>query len=439
MRVSSNTNQIDSVRGNISPMADDFPGAVDLPERHRVDAAKNRRQLDVDRKQSMQSMGKMLGDLSDVVNDMRNPSSFQNMLVESSHGDILTGEITGPANAGTYEFEVNSLARPSRILAHAFPDKDKTPVGFGFLSVNLNGKDHNVEIEPGSRLIDVAEAINSSVSDVKASIVNTGQKDDPFTLMVTSLTSGVQASIKMDPDTTFLDVARTMEGRDLEMSFEGIAIQRPVNGVADLIDGVSLRGISAAPGVAVSLEVKPDKEQASDRVRSFVQQYNGIQAFGREQLSKRIGESGTVAGDSSMRQVTSALQSVMQEGNLFNFGITTDPKTGQLQLDESKLSMALNNNYDQVVGLFVSNGGNSGLAEKMQSVIKGLQSKSSGALGQRIQGLEQRIRKQDDDIARKEQQLQDKTDQLKKKMSLINSRMSAINAEDAQLTQRLTP
>jgi flagellar hook-associated protein 2 len=257
--------------------------------------------------------------------------------------------------------------------------------------------------------------------------------------MVTSLTSGVQASINMDPDTTFLDVTRTIDGRDLEMSFEGIAIQRSVNGVSDLIDGVSLKGISAAPGVAVSLEVRPDKEKASDRVRSFVQQYNGIQAFGREQLSTRIGESGALSGDSSMRQVTRALQSVMQEGNLFNFGITTDPKTGQLQLDESKLKMALANNYDQVVGLFVSDGGNSGLAEKMQSVIKGLQSKSSGALGQRIQGLEQRIRKQDDDIARKEQQLQDKTQQLKKKMSLINSKMGAINAEDAQLAQRLTP
>ena len=106
--------------------------------------------------------------------------------------------------------------------------------------------------------------------------------------MVTSLTSGVQASINMDPDTTFLDVTRTIDGRDLEMSFEGIAIQRSVNGVSDLIDGVSLKGISAAPGVAVSLEVRPDKEKASDRVRSFVQQYNGIQAFGREQLQAQI-------------------------------------------------------------------------------------------------------------------------------------------------------
>lgn len=437
MRVNSNMSRFDVTHANASSMSDDLRESVELPEKHQVEAAKNRRQIDVERKQSIQSMGKKLGDFSAIVGDMRNPDSFQNMLVESSRGDILTADVTGPAEAGTYEFEVKSLARPGRILAQAFPDKDKTEVGFGFLSVNVDGVDHDVEIAPGARLVDVAEAINTSVSGVRASIVNTGQKNDPFTLMVTSLDSGVQTSIKLDPDTTFLDVSKTMNGQDFEFSFEGIGIERPVNGVSDLINGVSLKGVSAAPGVNVSLQVKPDKQKVSDKVQSFVQQYNDIQSFGRDQMAKKPGESGSASGDSSMRQVTQALQSVIQEGNLFSFGITTDPKTGQLQLDESKLSMALASNYDEVVGLFASNDGKGGLAEKMQTVINRLQNKSSGAVGQRIQGLEKRIRRQDKDIEKKEQQLQAKTDELKKRLSLIDSRIGALSSQETHLTQRL--
>jgi len=438
MRISSNTNHYDVANAKASSMGDDLRQSIELPEKSQIESAKSRRQIDVERKQSIQSMGKKLGDLSAVVDSMRNPSSFQKMLVESSHGDILTGEVTGPAIAGSYEFEVKSLARPSRILAHAFPDKDKTAVGFGFLSVNIDGVEHGVEIAPGARLIDVAEAINTSISGVRASIVNTGHKDEPFSLMVTSLDSGAQTSIKLDPDTTFLDVSKTMTGQDFQLAFEGIGIQRPDNGANDLINGVSLKGVSAAPGVNVTLQVKPDKQQASDKVHSFVQQYNDIQSFGREQMSKKAGESGAALGDSSLRQVTQALQSVVQEGNLFSFGITTDPKTGQLRLDESRLSMAIANNYDDVVGLFASDGGNSGLAEKLHSVINRLQSKSSGALGQRIQGLEQRIRRQDNDIEKKEQQLQVKTDQLKKRLSLIDSRIGALSSEETHLTQRLS-
>ena len=437
MRVSSTIHSMNGGSANASFTTDDLQQPAEFPEAHQIEAARNRRQIDVERKQFVQSMGKMLGDFSSVVDEMANPAIFKSMQVESSQGDILSGEVTGRPDAGTYEIEVKSLARPSRILAHGFPDKDQTPVGVGSLSLSVNGLEHDVTIAPGSKLIDVADAINSSVSGVKASIINTGAQDEPFVLMVTNLSSGAQTDIELDPDTTFLEVSKKFDGQDLEVSFEGIQVKRPVNAVADLVSGLNLKGKSAAPGVNVAVQVNPDKRQASDKVRAFVDQYNAIQSFGGKQTTADVSGSSLIQGDSSVRQVTRSLQAVIQDGDLFKFGITTDPKTGKLQIDDSKLSMELANNYDQVVSLFASDGDNVGLADRLKSVIRGLQSKTDGALGQRLKGLEQKIRRQDQEIEKRELQLQYKSDQMKKRLSAIESRMGSLAAEGTALNQRI--
>jgi flagellar hook-associated protein 2 len=437
MRIESNFLTFPGAHSDMMPLARENLELGNSPEHVQIESARSRRQVDVERKQSIQSMGSMLDSLSSLADGLKNPRSFQEMVVESSNPEVVGGETDGTYPAGTYEVEVQALARTGKFFSHGFPDKDETYVGFGFLSVDLNGENHPVVIEPGAKLKDVADAINDTVSGVRAMIVNTGHKDEPYTLMLSSLTPGEQVSFSVDTDTTLVDFSKKIDGQDLKFRFEGVDIQKSTNNVTDLVEGLMIHAKSVVPGAKTTLQVKPDTEKTSDKVKSFVEQYNQIQSFGRQVNVDQNDDANFSRKDPLLRQVTTSLQSVIGQGNLFDIGITTDPKNGQLRLDESRLKSVLQSSYDKVAKLFVSDTGGDGLAEKLQLVIKSLKDKSTGAVAQRINGLEQRIRRQDRDIERKEEQLQTKAAEIGKRLSMIESRMNSQMSHKSYLDYRM--
>lgn len=437
MRVDSNLRQIEAPDRDSSLVSHRLPKAVEQQEDQHVEAAKNRRQNDVARHQSLLSMGKMLGGFSDIVDEMKNPFAFELMRAESSNQDQMITSVTGRAIPGTYDLEIKSIARPGKILTQTFPDQDQTPVGVGFLSVAIGNVAHDVPIPPGSHLRDVADAINDAVPGVRASIINTGQSDEPFALMVRGLEAGESASIRLDSDTTFLDAAKQFEGRNLELEFDGVSVARSTNTINDLIEGVHLQAKSATSGERITLNVRSDTQQVEDKVRTLVAKFNQINTFDVDEGESNDPVRSGVQSDASVRQVIRELQSAIHDPNLSKLGIQTDPKTGQLKLDDLKLKMALTNNYEEVVETFASSGGKTGLAEKLHAVLERLQSPSHGAVGLRIRSLEQRIRRQDREIEQKEQRLESKKNQAQKRISDVNAKIEASTAQLAVLSERL--
>lgn len=405
-----------------------------------VESAKQRRQLDVDRKQAFQSLGQLLSDFSSATDDMIDPSRFRKLKAESSDPGVLETRLTGFAKEGQYDISIDQLATAPRQIFSGFPDKDKTPVGFGFLSLKLGENAHDVEIPPGATLSDVASIINEKSIGVRASIINTGRDaDDKFVLMIKGADGVGTSNIMLDPDTTFLNSERQDAGSSLKATFEGVDIKRDGNNLDELVDGLSLQAKSARPGQSVSIAIKPDLEQTAGQVTEFVKQYNQLQSFTRMQTQKSetTGEAGLLSGDGAVRQASRSVQNVVQGVALHDVGISTDPKSGQLKLDETKLKFALNNNHESVVGLFASKDGQVGLAEKMSRVIKSLKDRANGPVGLRLKGLDERIRRQDRDIEKKERSLEAQKIRLKEQFASINSRMQVMESQNQFLSSRL--
>ncbi len=414
-------------------------GAV--PVDAALESARNRRQIDADRKDAFQSLGQLLSDFSSATDDMVDPRRFRKLKAESSDPNVLEAQLTGFAKEGQYDISINELARAPRQIFSGFPDKDNTPVGFGFFTLDLDGNSHDVEIPPGSTLGDVASIINEKDLGVRASVINTGDDgDDKFVLMIKGINSGEASSISLDPDTTFLNLDRQDVGSTLKANFEGVDIKRDGNNLDELVDGLSLKAKTAKPGQAVSVAIKPDLDQTANQVTEFVKQYNQLQSFTRMQTQKSetTGEAGLLSGDGAVRQASRSVQSVLQGSNLHDVGISTDPKSGQLKLDETKLKLALNNNHESVVGLFASTEGKVGLAEKMSQVIKSLKDKTNGPVGLRLKGLDERIRRQDREIEKKERSLEAQKMRLKEQFASINSRMEVMESQNQFLASRLS-
>lgn len=426
--------KIQGIGGMVGPgMVDNIMEAERLP----IDSAKQRRDRVSTNRNDFKTFDGLLDNFGKSLDGLKTKTSFTKLTLETSHPELLEGSASSFAKPGSYEFEVEGLAKPHRELAFGFADADKTPVGFGFMRVGVAGNIHDVTIPPGATLQDVAQKINESADGVKAMVVNTGQKEDPFRLLVSSVDSGKDAVLSIDPDTTFTDFNGITEPQNLRMKFEDVDVQRKGNKLDDLIEGVSLRAKQAAPGTKIQVDVKQDVEKTGQGLKDFVKQYNEISAFARAQsnVNPTTGKAGTLSGDSSLRTSIRQLQNNMSsvrvgaEGlTLADIGITTDPHSGSLVVDDNKLKDALNKDYDGVAAVFANTERGPGLAQKLSDSIHQLRDRQSGAVALRLKGMDQSIKQQEQHIQQQEERLGEKRKRLESTFASLDAKLAGMRS-----------
>ena len=415
-------------------------------EKLPVEAAKKRKEKVVTEKKEVDKLTKLVADLDKATNAVKTQSDFYHLKVESSHPDIIDGTIKGPAAVGSYEFEVRGLARSDKQLAYGFPDKDQTSVGFGYMEIEREDKEpFEVTVEPGSTLEKVAMQINDAQAGVRAMVINTGYKPDSYRLLVLSEQSGKEAKINIDEDTTFLEFKNQVAGRNLDVLFEDVPITSQDNDLKELLENVNFHVKRAEAGTRVQVSIVHDADATIAGIKTFIEKYNDIVKFSAEQSkSPNDGTPGVLSGDSSVRQIMRTLQQGLYGSptgstkyqNLSDIGISTNPKTGELVMDESKVKSALADNYESVANLFIRSKFGDGVGERVAQRIKTFRDPNSGVLKSRMRGLDKIIESQDKDIANRERQLGEKQESIKKRFSSLESQMSSLQAQGQFLAQR---
>jgi flagellar hook-associated protein 2 len=417
-------------------------------EKIPVEQAKKRKDAISTEKKEIGKLQSALSGLDTALNALKTKTDFYKLKVESSHPDIIDGVVKGAADLGTYEFEVRGLAKTEKELAYGFPDKDSTPVGFGFMYIERDGlPGSEITIEPGATLERVAQQINESEIGVKAVIVNTKYQPDPYRLLVVSEKSGNEAKISIDPDTTFLDFREQVTGRNLDVLFEDVPITDEDNVLDELINSVAFQVKRSEPGTRVQINVLHDVDTTVQNIKAFVEKYNEVAKFVHDQfaVNPETGKAGLLSGDSTIKTVMRQLQDGLYQaqaiggkfGSLSEIGITTEPKTGTLKMDEAKVKASLTEDYDSVAKLFVRGREQVGVADRLAIKLKSFRDPSSGAVASRIRGLDRVIADQDKDIERRERTLEGKELSLRRRFSALESQLTGMQGQSAFLQQRL--
>ncbi len=425
-------------------MVDQLIEAQKIP----VNRAKERKEETVSLKKEFDNLQGLLNDLDSSLNGLKTRLDFEKLKLDSSHPDIIDGEVSPGALLGTYEMEVRSLARNEKELAYGFPDKNETPVGFGFMAIeNEEGGDPiEIVVEPYTTLEKLANQINDTNSGVKAMVINTKYEPDPYRLLVISEKSGKETKFYIDEDTTFLEFKEQVTGRNLDVLFEDVPVTDDDNILEDLIGDVSLQVRRSEPGTRVQVSIVHDIDATLEGIKGFVEKYNTVAEYinGQFQQDGETGQYGPLSGEQSikmiMRQLQQALQTFPKGGQKFStiaeIGITTDPKSGKLRMDESKVRAALSEDYDSVAQLFIRGERFSGVAEHLAQKLKLLRNPSYGVLKSRSRGLERIIKTQDQDIERRERQLQAREQGIRRQFSALENNLANLNAQGNFLKQR---
>lgn len=321
---------------------------------------------------AMQTAAKAVADKTDAFGALK----------ATSGSDAFSATPGNTAIAGQYSIQVDSLASAQTLVAAGRVDRTSAIGADGSIAITLaNGETHTLDMTgKDTSLNGLLSAINADPDiGVNATLVNDGS-GTPYRLLLTARDTGTEASIAKIEVTGNTDLQgfigfeagvnttnfSEQAASNAQLSINGIAITSQTNTIKDAVDGVELT-LTKTTTAPSTLTITRDNEAATKAVTDFVNAYNSLQNTIKTltQYDTDGQQGSALTGDSLARRVQSELRGAINDAkgtgttlrSLSQIGITTDPKTGTLVIDNAKLSAALTDNPQDVTGLFTGASG----------------------------------------------------------------------------------
>jgi len=345
---------------------------------------------------ALQTLNTKLSDLKTAAASMDTLTQFVDKTATSSSTSVLTASASTTATSGTHQVLVNQLAQ-NEVEAHQGLSASTTVVNNSgsakvFAFSYAGGAAVSISVANGATLSDLATAINSSGANpgVTATVLDMGASytTDRYRLVLQGNDTGSTNSIAIDDGLTTLDgtgstenfqsttFTQTQAAQDAQIRVDGYPpgtwIERSTNTISDVIPGVTLKLVSSS-ATPVQVTVADDTEAMQEKIQSLVEKYNDVVANIKEETKydSTTGTAGILLGNYAVEIVKSALNAIGTGNapgfkdpndpylNLAMIGITTDSNEnsdtfGQLVIDDSALTTALNDNPDGVANLMAA-------------------------------------------------------------------------------------
>nr|WP_315221621.1 flagellar filament capping protein FliD [uncultured Duganella sp.] len=323
-----------------------------------------------------------------------------NIAIAEAVSGTVTGGIgnSGAANIGSSTTAVGAI---SLVSADGSPIKvgGTNPGGAGLtagtggaylgadFAADADRTSGNIVIDSSNNsLSGIRDAINKGNFGVTASIVSdgsTGANATPNRLILTSTATGQSSTMKItlsgsggDPADPALEsllaydpkgvqnLSQKAAASDTKATVNGIDVTSASLGISGAIEGVTISTLKVG---ASTLTVSKDTAALTASVNGFVKAYNELNtqmtALGGYNADTKTG--GPLLGDTTLRTLQASIRAQLSttitglQGtsltNLSQIGIAFQ-KDGTLSLDSSKLQKAIDNNYNDIAGLFAAVG-----------------------------------------------------------------------------------
>lgn len=367
---------------------------------------------------------------------------------------VSTSTTEPQAMGGTYNIKVDKLATAQNITSGRFATGHTFATG----ELTITSKDPSktpitVNIADGASLASVASSINQAGAGVTASILNdgtgerlvlastaTGEKNG-FTL------SGTGGMAALDYNTTSSAIlgsgatgGNVIAAQDAKATINGVEVSSTSNVFASTIQGVSFTALAVGES---TLTIASDTDALKTRITEFVTAYNAVNSL--LSTSVKYDQDTNVAGvfqaDSTMVSLQNAMRSAFAGSattstvfnRLIDIGIDMK-KGGKLEIDDAKLSKALNTNASEVAKFFAE--GTDGLADKLQSYTRGVLS-VDGVLETKTTSLKDAEKRNTSDQDKIDKRAEMVEARLRAQYTALDKQMSSLNALNAYVAQQV--
>ncbi|MBM1297071.1 flagellar filament capping protein FliD [Serratia nematodiphila] len=383
-------------------------------------------------------------------------------------------KITTNAKAvpGNYVVEVKNLAQAQTLTTQAKVSDQGAKLGAEgvtdrSLTITAGNPPKETKIplsDDQTSLVELRDAINGAKAGVTASIMRVGDND--YQLAVSSSTTGEnnKISLQVDNDDKLGDILnynatrgtstamkQTVAPQDAELMVNGTAIKRSTNSISDALQGVTIDlKTKTKTDEPQHLVISTNTAGTTDKIKEWVDSYNSLlDTFNA--LSKftpvKTGEApnptnGPLLGDNTLRGIQSSIKSALSAAQdnpelkgLGNLGISTNTKTGKLEIDSAKLKKAMDEKPDQVSNFFVGNGKDTGMATEIHNEIQSY-IKSGGIIENSTKSINTNLDRLNSQITTVTASIQNTIDRYKQQFVQLDTMMSKMNGTSNYLAQQ---
>ncbi len=415
----------------------------------------------------------LVSPLSDAASTLNSLVTWNAVSTSSTNSTAVSATAVGGTAATTFSVQVQGLAKPQD-TASASVLPVGGAVGSGTVTLTLGKWTQAVGLTPASfaagtavpvditvsatdTMSEVASKINGASAGVTATVL-TDASGERLLLrsQATGEENGFQLSVA-DSDGNNLDstglsrlavgTTVTQYGQNATGTINGIPVSSSTNTFANVVSGVTLT-VGEVTTSAATVTVAKNTSAITAGVDSFVTAYNTLN-YALNELTKydpSSSSAGILQGDSTAIGLQNALRAMLQSttsGSAFtrlaDLGITQQ-LGGDLAVDSTKLSAALDTKFSDVKSLFRTDNSNTltnGVALKFKTFSAGLLA-TSGMFASKDASLQRSL-----DLTAKERvvvsaRVARVEAALNRRYSALDAQISSLNALNAYVTQQVT-
>ncbi len=306
---------------------------------------------------------------------------------------VFSSSVTDSSAAveGSYDIQVTNLATRQSIATNGFAAGETFSAGIMSIQIG-DGDPLEVPVEEDFTLADIVDAINDANGNVKASIVNDGDPDNPYRLLLTakgfgtdnaiqsiSFTGGDERlSFEVEPeggyDPTYAGMQVTVPAENAALTINGIEVSSSSNTVEGVIPGVTLTlTAESQEAFGSTVTVAKDNSDIKAKINALLDAVNGAVKHLKLKTEPQLDDtaegdnptykSAALGSDYSMRELRYGLTSDLLSffsgaasgapDNLMDLGVDVGDDNISLKLaDADALTSALDDNFDGVLALF---------------------------------------------------------------------------------------
>ncbi|MEK6799786.1 MAG: flagellar filament capping protein FliD [Planctomycetota bacterium] len=344
-----------------------------------------------------------VGELLDVIN-VALPDAMQARINDSGDGIVVVDNSLGASSLKIEDVDGGTAAADLGLLGVA---KD----GENFIDGSYETA---IDVGGGDTLAAIAARINAAGPGFSASVVNTGGTVNPYSLTISSATSGRRGELIIDAGALDLGLTTLTRAQDAMVSVgtgsgsASMLVTSSKNELNDVIPGVTINLLSTGDeDVTVTTERNVDAMVES--IQKFVDSYNDLKETldDKTSFNSETFVRATLFGDATVDQVRGRMQQTITRSfvgatpeisRLFNVGLRLGADN-QLELDEQRFRDAFEKSPEEVQKLFTAK--DSGFGDVVQKTLDGLTQDFDGVLARK-----------DDLLSDQQELLNDRIDRL---------------------------
>jgi flagellar hook-associated protein 2 len=395
-------------------------------------------------------------------------------LATSNNESIATAVASNNAQNGSLSLNVLSLAQNA---TGSFNDRFSSETSVLNASINngaaavdrtvrvsvgtgVNQEDVNIEITNTTTAEDFVNQFNATSTKSQASLVNTGTDAAPqYAITITSNAEGTDSgtiAISVGSEITsagggIFGATTINQATNAQFTLSGIAgtFTRSSNTVNDVVQGLSL---SLKNTGAATIKVSSDTASTASAVREFVEAFNELGSFVREndqvtqveeesELTNVFGPlARTQIDENAFSGIRSALSSSKSDSGsiriLADLGITTN-RDGTLEFDEDVFTQALNSEATNVGKILTEVGerigdpstGSVSIFTRFNGIVDAAINANQGVIDQnlrQISALESQLNREEESLTLRFARLEGSIGRLQSQQSSLSALLAGL-------------